>query len=219
MTTREISLDSIASSLLGVMPDWNEEQQSLAIHLYRILAQGEPVSPGQLAEAAGIPLESVSAILEAWKGGFQYENDEGQIVGSLGLALSETPHRFELKGRTLFTWCAWDSLFIPGIINETARVESPCPVTRSTIRLTIAPHRVMELEPAEAVMSFLIPDAAAVNKNIMGSFCHFVHFFSSSEAGEEWISQREGMMLLSVVDAFELGQRFTAAMYGDLVAQ
>ena len=40
MTTREISLDSIVSSLLGVMPDWNEEQQSLAIHLYRILAQG-----------------------------------------------------------------------------------------------------------------------------------------------------------------------------------
>ena len=38
-------------------------------------------------------------------------------------------HRFEVAGRTLYTWCAWDSLFLPQILGQEAEVESTCPLT------------------------------------------------------------------------------------------
>jgi alkylmercury lyase len=38
-------------------------------------------------------------------------------------------HRFEINGLTLWTWCAWDSLFIPEILAQTARVASRDPET------------------------------------------------------------------------------------------
>ncbi len=53
-----------------------------------------------------------------------YTDREGQIIGFGGLAVREMPHRFKVDGRT---WCAWDSLFILGILGLEADVESPAP--------------------------------------------------------------------------------------------
>ncbi len=36
-----------------------------------------------------------------------------------GLAIAETKHRLEVDGRALYTWCAWDSLFLPEILQRT----------------------------------------------------------------------------------------------------
>ena len=116
------------------------------------------------------------------------------------------------------TWCVWDSLFIPEIIKQTAHVESTCQVTGDKIRLTVSPSGVKEVDPAGAVMSFLIPDAGKVKENVMASFCHFVYFFCSAEAGEEWASEREGILLLSVEEAYELGRRLNEHLYRDLAA-
>ncbi len=217
MSAQKADLDSLMTSFLEVVPDWTPEQQGLAVHLYRLLAQGRPVSRKRLATAADSPLETVREFLDSWTG-FHYEDDDGHIIGFGGLALREMPHRFKVNGRTLYTWCAWDSLFIPEIIKETARVESTCQATGDRIRLTVSPSGVKELDPAGAVMSFLIPDAGKVKENVMASFCHFVYFFCSGEAGEKWASEREGILLLSVKEAYELGRRLNEHLYRDLRA-
>lgn len=51
------------------------------------------------------------------------------------------------------------------------------------------------------------------------SFCHFVHFFASREAGEAWADAHQGTFLLSLDEAFELGRlvnrrNFPSAMEG-----
>lgn len=217
MITDKPDLESLSSSFLELFPDWTQDARALAVQLFRRLAEGKPVSRDTLAAVARTPMEAVHDFLDNHCG-FHYENDDAEVIGFGGLALSETPHRFEVDGRTLYTWCAWDSLFIPEIINVTARVESRCPVSGEKIELTVSSDGVKDVDPSSTVMSFLIPDKKTVDENVMAGFCHFVHFFSSEEAGRQWASEREGIFLLSLDEAHDVGRRLNAAFYGDLAA-
>ena len=127
------------------------------------------------------------------------------------------PHRLELDGRTLWTWCAWDSLFIPEILGEVARVESKDPQSGATIRLTVTPEGVEAKEPATTVVSFVAPDAKQFNSsadNVMASFCHFVFFFESRESGEAWATEHEGTFVLTLDEAADLAKRLNARNWG-----
>jgi len=146
-----------------------------------------------------------------------FYDDDGRIVGYWGLALTEMAHRFIVNGQTLYTWCAWDSLFIPQILGKPARVESTCPVTGDKIRLTVAPDGVKELDPASAVMSFVRPEAGQIRENVILNFCHFVHFFSSAEAGSQWILEHKGNFILSIDEAYYLAQKKNEVQYKDVL--
>ncbi|MCU1260550.1 MAG: merB [Bryobacterales bacterium] len=78
----------------------------------------------------------------------------------------------------------------------------------------MTPEEVERVEPVGARMSFLLPDAAAVQKDIVTSFCHFVHFFPSCQAGESWAAQHAGTFLLSIGEAHAVGRRKNDAQYG-----
>ena len=145
----------------------------------------------------------ILSTLEGWYG--VYYEDGGDVIGFWGLSLPEMNHRFMINGRTLYTWCAWDSLFIPEIIQKTAYVESTCPITGSKICLTVSPNQLEKIEPTGAVMSLLTPEVAKFRENVILNFCHYVHFIFSAESGHEWISQNKGTFLLSIHDAFILG--------------
>ncbi len=210
-TNRE--LDRLANEVAGWFPKLTKEEQQISLQLYRLLAQGSPVAPEQLAVRLALPPEQVRQTLQRWPGVFYDERD--RVVGYWGLALPEMSHRFTVSGKTLYTWCAWDSLFLPELIGETAHVESTCPVTGNVIRLVVSPTAIIETDPAGAVMSFLTPDAARVQEDVITHFCHFVHFFHSAEAGQEWISEHGGTFLLSMPDAFTLARRKNAIRYRD----
>jgi hypothetical protein len=63
---------------------------------------------------------------------------------------------------------------------------------------------VNDLAPANAVVSVLVPDGV-ISADIRLSFCHFVNFFASVEAGSKWISEQERTFhLLSLVEAASL---------------
>src|SRR5260370_37014193 len=97
------------------------------------------------------------------------------------------PHRFEVDGRTLWTWCAWDSLFIPEILGRPARVASADPDTGEIVRLVVTPDRVESAVPDGAVVSFIPPAAKGFDggaANVMANFCPLVFFLSSRAYGE-----------------------------------
>ncbi len=130
-------------------------------------------------------------------------------------------HRLVVGDRTLYAWCAWDCLFLPEILGLTARVESPCPETGETIRLTVGPDGAKVMSHGALVVSALLPDADAFSGDTaktMTSFCHYVFFFASPEAGERWTARHEGTFLLTLEQAFELGHRKNAAQFPGLVA-
>ncbi len=146
-----------------------------------------------------------------------YPDDQERVAGFGGLTVAPMHHRVDLEGRTLWTWCAWDSLFIPAILGEPGRVTSADPETGELVRLTVHPREIESAEPPGAVVSFLLPDGqgfVASAANVMATFCHFVFFFACRASGERWVEKHPGTFLYSLGDAFELARRLNARNFG-----
>ncbi len=202
MPNTKVALQELAQKVMSVMPALGPNDRQLMIQLYRLLGEGGPVSPHRLAEAVGLPEPGIRAILGSRPGVF-YDGD-GSVIGFWGLSLREMPHRLEVDGRTLYTWCAWDSLFIPELLGKTARVTSADPVTKEKVSLVVGPDGIREISPAATVVSFLNPDRP-FDQDVIMSFCRFVHFFASPETAKTWTSEHPGTFLLSTEDAYTLG--------------
>jgi alkylmercury lyase len=210
-----LDLEEISATVVNLFPKLNKQEQIVSVQLYRLLAGGQPVSRERLAETLHIPIEAINTILDQWWG--IYYDEHSNIIGYWGLALPKMPHRFDLDGRTIYTWCAWDTLFIPQILQKTARIQSTCPVTREKIRLIVAPYGVKQIQPASAVMSFVTPEFAKIRENVVANFCHYVYFFSSTQAASAWTSENPGTFILSIEEASYLGRRKNEAQYHEVL--
>jgi alkylmercury lyase len=214
----KISLDDVAVRTVGAFPALNLLEQRVSLQLYRLLAEGQPVPRVTLAQRLGISVETVNAVLDRWPGIFA--DSQRRIVGYWGLALPAayaSRHRLTIGGRKLSAWCAWDTLFLPQLLAQTAEIESASPDQGSTVRLTVSPERVERVQPVGARMSFLLPDAAAVQKDVISTFCHFIHFFESRRAGESWAAQHSETFLLSIEEAYVLARRKNEMQYREVL--
>lgn len=205
-------VENLAAALAAAMPELGPTERRVAVALYRGLAEGRPVAPDALAAGVGLTEDEVTALLGSWPGVFT--DDAGGVIGFWGLALAETRHRLDLDGLTLYAWCAWDALFLPEILGRPARVFSPCPVTGETVSLRVGVSGVSELSPSGAVLSLLWPEQS-FDEHILTSFCHYIFFFASEQAGREWVGKHPGTFLLPVEDGFRLGQLVNRAKFGD----
>ena len=199
---------ALADGLRGIASAHKPEFVS---QLLWLLAEARPVSPEQIAEALCIPREEVKAIFRESPA---VELDgEGNVVGCFGLSLTPTPHHFRLGQREMFTWCALDALFLPIVLNQSARVESSCVVTGARVQVAVSPDGIEEVEPAGAVMAIIVPEAAEVCCNVRRAFCDNVHFFSSSEVASQWITEHKCGTILSVDDAYLLGRLLLQSLF------
>ena len=169
--------------------------------LLQMLTKGEPVTVEDIASETGKPIEEMRKILQTLPS--VEINEQGRVVG-FGLTLVPTPHRFNVDEKDLYTWCALDTLMFPKLIGQKARIESPCYSTGKPVRLTVEPNRVIKVEPSTTVVSIVTPDDMS---SVRTSFCNQVHFFSSPDAAKDWLSQHPEGKVLSVEDAYELGNQ------------
>lgn len=122
-----------------------------------------------------------------------------------------------VDGQKLAAWCAWDTLFLPHLLGKRAEVESKSPGLVGVVKLIVKPTGVDRVEPQDAHVSFLIPDAAAVQEDIVTTFCNFAHFFPSRQDGEAWAAQHPGTFILSVEEAHAIAHRKNQAQYGEVL--
>jgi alkylmercury lyase len=196
------ALDTLAESLAGTFPGC--EDAPLALALLRELAAGEPVVASTLGERAG-------TVLVRWPN-VNYD-DDGRVVAFSGLSLRPTAHRFTVGGRQLYTWCAWDTLFLPAMLGQSADVESTCPVTGSGVRLSVDPHGVRHADPQPLWVSFP-PAATTSTADITGTFCCHVHFLATPAAAEHWLNRHPDSTVLDIDDAYKLGRKATRRCTG-----
>ena len=215
MTTQQnTTLDALADTLAAALGELDPAGQRLAIALYRLLAAGRPVATADLAASTGLPEPAVAEALGSWPAVFT--DGQGRVTGFWGLAISELSpaHRYESGGQVLYAWCAWDTLFLPARLGRAARVTSPCPVTGELITLTVTPDGVTQTSHPQAVVSFLMPDGP-FDSGVIESFCHFVHFFASRQAGEQWVAGHPGTFLLTLGEAADVAAHANRRMFPD----
>ncbi|GAB3225417.1 organomercurial lyase MerB [Glycomyces halotolerans] len=172
--------------------------------LMRLLAEGEPVTERQLAEHVGRPLEAVRAILDELPS--LERDDDGDLVG-FGLTLRPTAHRFMIEDEdtVLYAFCAMDTLLFPSILDRTVHVESTCPATGATIRVTATPTGVTRVDPAGAVVSQLTPEDTS---RIRTDVCAVGHFFASPEAARPWTQAHPDGFTVPIADSAEVVDAF-----------
>ena len=221
--TNTPTVDEYWEALAKHLPTFSPEDQRAAVTLYRELAKGQPVDAAQLGRALGVaPAEARGFLNRDSIKVFVYPDDEGRVLGFGGLAAAPMHHRLEVDGRTLWTWCAWDSLFIPEILGKRARVVSPDPDTGELVQLVLTPDEIESAEPQNAVVSFLLPDARDFDTsaaNVMATFCNFVFFFASRTSGERWVAKHPGTYLYSLDEALALAKRLNARNFGSELAR
>lgn len=176
-------------------------QRHLLRPLLRLLARGRPVGLDEVAEATGLPLEEVEALLKEMP---DVETEAGRITG-LGLTLHPTPHRVTVDGKALYAWCALDTLMFPALLGSDVRVESPCHATGGPVRLLVSAAKVRSVNPAGAVVSMVVPEPG--DATVREAFCCNVHFFRSARAASDWLATRPDALLLPVRDAYDVGRR------------
>jgi alkylmercury lyase len=175
------------------------EAAELLPHAIRLLSAGEPVELERLAAAAGRPLEDVDAALDEQSSAER--DDDGRLVG-LVITLRPTPHRLTVDGRTLYAWCATDTLVVPVILGKPGIVESTCPQTGQPVRIELTPDAVERLEPPQAVMSAVRPTGKLADVRV--DTCSHGHFFSSAAASADWARKHPDGYVHPVKDAFRL---------------
>jgi alkylmercury lyase len=195
----------IREQLKKVLPPIKEREQRVALAIYRLLAQeGTPLTLSALSQTVEMPLRYLESMTKKWPD--LHRNDLGEIEAYAGLSTSKTRHSLFIENRKLYTWCAWDTLFIPSLIGLRAVIQSTCPQTGHLIELEVEGYRLMKQPQEPVVMSFLMPDNDFLLENIKNQFCCHIYFFKNAKAGQEWLSAHPGCMLLSLEAATEVGR-------------
>jgi alkylmercury lyase len=208
---QDIRLQTIAQAV-SKRQERYQRHTLLFDQLVQLLVQGRPVAPELLARQLHRDLEEVRSILGAHP---ELEYDaQGNVVGS-GLTLVPTTHQFQVEQRTLFAWCAFDTLTYPVELHLSAQVTSRCPVTASSIQLTVTPEQVLDLDPGEAQVSLVVDVAAGCCYNVREDVCNYGHFFASREAAFEWQVAHRQAVILSVEEAYQVGKLVEGSRFRD----
>lgn len=177
-------------------------QDRVCQQIIRLLAETrQPLTLTHLGKHLHMSLQQVANYL-AHIPDTEFDN-EGNIVG-WGITLVPTRHQFMFSGRTLFTWCAFDTVLFPPLLALCARVQSTCATTDQPISFQVGSEGIENLLPATAVVSLILP--AGRIGCIRGTFCQQSLFFRSEEAASPWMSSHPDAILLSIKEAASLGQ-------------
>lgn len=190
----------------------------MAVTLMRMLAAGRPVSREAAANSLKITAEDAAFLFRKFHSmGMAELTWAGDLAGMV-LSLNPTPHKFRLNGKTLYAWCAIDTLFLAPVLQQEAEVESTCPVTHVPILLSVTPTGIRQLDPPGAFLSLVAPGVTAGItaecgpglSGPEGAFCTNVHFLSSREAADQWTARHSGSLALPADEAFDVAYEIWA---------
>ncbi len=209
MSAGRVDLRKLLSELTGYAP-LSADASELVRAGQRALAAGNPVAWEQLARVSGLPPESIRACLEAYPGLARFDGLQ-RLVGLFGLSVQPTGFRVTSDLGTAFTWCAWDTLFIPRVIGRPMGVTSHCPVTGTPVALRVSADGIEAADPEGLLVSFLVsrqPDACGIS----GCCCPHVHFLAGAAAARQWRSSQPAGIILTLDEAWHLGRLYVSAM-------
>ena len=174
----------------------------------RLLAEGEPVSPAQIAEAADLSVDQVEATLRdvvdiEW-------TDDGPVEG-FGLTRRPTTHRIRIGDADLYTWCAMDTLLFAALLERPLQITSPDGETGEPLHLETDGRRVTAADPPSIVVSWFFDPSAT---RFRASVCQFGHFFATPDSAATWAARYPQGGVLTLDEAMEASRALVSEMFG-----
>jgi len=211
----KLCVNGLAQAFVESAQQLNDQEQKISLGLYQLLAIGSPVPVGKLAESTGIDVAGISRVLNSWPG--VYFDDSGKVIGFWGLTIKPMRHQLILGGKTLYTWCAWDGLFIPELLKTSATLNTQCPVSKTRLSVFVDDQVNFETPTPEIVMSFIEPKQGLFDQDIIGQFCDYIYFFQDRETARQWRGSNPNILLLDLPQAMELGRLKNQKQFGSLI--
>ena len=178
------------------------EQEDLCRPIIQQVARGRPVTKADLQGSLHLSQDELERRL-AHLPDTEFDQ-QGNILG-WGVTLLPTSHKFQLDGKTLYTWCAFDTVLFPPSLQRSAQVQSSCAQTGHPIALVATPEGVVkDLTPAGSVMSLILP--AERSECVRETFCYQSLFFRSEQAASTFLASHPEAILLSVEEAALVGR-------------
>ena len=210
-------IDQLWEAAVERLPALTSDEQRAGMALLAQLSMGEPVTAARLAQALAVNETQAAQYLgDSGLSRLVHSDEHGSALGFFGLSTLPTEHRFTIGGRELWTWCAVDTLFLPELLDASASVESKDPVTGQVINLRVSPTSVESAEPDGVLVSMNSPEAWETTSalKLIVTACHYIHFFASTESGEEWTEDHPNTVLVSLDRAFVYVKRQNRRMFG-----
>lgn len=174
----------------------------------RLLAEGRPVSPAEIATAASLPRARVETALRDL-GDVKWTSD-GRVEG-MGLTPHPTPHRIRIGDTDRCAWCAMDTLFFAAILDRRVEVESPDGTTGEQLRFEADGRRILAADPPTIAVSWFVDPSA---EGVRAAVCQFGHFFASRETAAAWLARYPQGGVLSLDEALDAARRSAVADFG-----
>jgi alkylmercury lyase len=174
----------------------------------KLLADGKPVTPAQIADAAALPVERVEAALHGvpdveWTA-------DGRVEG-FGLTRRPTQHKFRVGEADLYTWCAMDTLIFAAVLDRPVQIESPDGATGEPLRLETDGRRIVAADPPSIVVTWFMDPAGT---GFRASVCQFGHFFASPESAAAWAAKYPQGGVLALDEALDAARAMAADVFG-----
>jgi len=194
-------------ALEGLPEGAYEAELRLQVVALQFLSKGEPVSPESLVEAWGMPIENVHAIFEQASAlGTLQLDDSGNMVGT-AISLVPSSHKFQIDGKKLYAWCAYDAIYAPGVIGKNAIIDSVDPISNELIRIKVSPEGVTESEPKE-IFATVVGMEADARGGAESPRCNQMQFFVSEENASRWATDHSGVSIMTVDQLFDVAREF-----------
>ncbi len=128
-----LSLETIAERLSEQL---RGAQEKLCHPIVHQVTRGKPVTPASLRASLQVSQNELEQRLAKLPPDVEFDR-VGNIVG-LGVTLMPTSHRFQIGGKLLYTWCAFDTVLFPR--RCTSRHRSSQRVPSPVSPLPLSPH-------------------------------------------------------------------------------
>lgn len=163
--------------------------------VYRHLLKGEPMSFAQFMDLLGMSAAEAEEILML----YGEVNSQNEVVGFLGISLFETKHKMLVEDKTIYTWCAADTLLFLRFLGFSAKVESRDPVNGELVKLSVNEDYLEWTDPVPLYISWM---EKADSCDIRNSFCSHSHFFGSEDNANKWLYENPMGKISKVEDFF-----------------
>ena len=198
------NLQLTVQQLQKLLPDLNKDERRISKFLYQNLALGKSISVGTIAKFLQIPLQDTRAHLKQMK--YVEYDAAGEISAYRGVTLNPTKHYLVHNNVNIYTWCAFDTLFLAELLAEPVRIFSNCPTCGKAVACEISDRNLINSIDSALVMSFIIPSKVDLSDNLQNAFCCKVHFFCNQQCGNEWLNLSPEIVFFDLVESLEIAR-------------